>query len=125
MAKQPTTADMNPTAASSEAAAPVVVETKKKKKKKYSNPLLRAVQEYEGALTKSTRKVTKAVREALDEYDARRDESRDKKKDGAVRDFVRNQSKALRKGLPVLAEAPADFLDAVADMKAVRRVIGK
>lgn len=108
--------------AASESGAPIVLEVKKdKKKKKYSNDILRAAQELESGLTKSSRKVAKAVREALDEYDSRREESSEKEEDGALHDLLRNSSKALRKGLPIAAEAPADFLDSVADMKAVRK----
>jgi hypothetical protein len=105
---------------------PIVIEAKekKKKKKKYSNGFSRAFQELESGLTKSSRKVAKAVREALDEYEQRREESVAEKKDGALKDLLRNQSKALRKGLPIAAEAPADFLDAIAESKAVRRILG-
>jgi len=108
---------------STEPGAPIVIEVKKKdkKKKKYSNDFTRAAQELEGGLTKSSRKVAKAVREALDEYESRRDESAEKEEDGVLRDWLRNGSKALRKGLPIAAEAPSDFLDTVADMKAVRK----
>src|SRR5579872_2707753 len=91
------------------------------KEKKFSNDFTRAAQELEGGLTKSSRKVAKAVREALDEYESRRDESAEKEEDGVLRDWLRNGSKALRKGLPIAAEAPSDFLDTVADMKAVRK----
>jgi hypothetical protein len=104
-----------------EAPAPVVVEPNKKKK--YSSGPSRAFQELESGLTKSARKVAKAVREGLDTYEEGRDRSAEEKKDGALRDMLRNQSKALRRGLPIAAEAPADFLDAVADMRLVRRFL--
>ncbi len=98
----------------------------KKKKKKYSNIVLRTVQELDTGLMKGARKVAEAVTLGLDEYELRRADSAAKKQDGGLRDMLRNQSKALRKSLPVAAEAPSDFLDAVADLKLVRKLkVGK
>lgn len=112
-----------------EVPAPIVIELKKKKKEKnkktYSNRASRSYQELEAGVTKSARRVAKAVREALNVYEEAREESALKKKDGALKDMLRNQSKALREGLPIAAEAPADFLDAVADMKVVRRFLDR
>lgn len=108
-----------------ETQAPIVVETSKKKKKKYSNGLTRSFQELESGVTKSARRISKAVREGIEAYEEARDQSAEEKKDGALRDILRNQSKALRKALPLAAEAPADMLDAIADMKAVRRFLKK
>ena len=96
-----------------------------KKKKKYSNSTARSLQELEAGLTKTSRKIAKAVREGLDEYAERSEESANKEKDGVLRDHLRNQSKALRKALPIAAEAPADILDTVADMKVVRKLFRK
>ena len=98
---------------------PLVV--KPKKKKKYSRNL-RTFQELEVGLTDSARRVAKAFKEGFDTYIDERDKSSKKKKDGAVRDLLRNQSKALRKGLSIAAEAPADLMDAVADLKMIRRL---
>jgi hypothetical protein len=110
-----------------EVPTPIVIELEKKKKKKgkkkYSGGLSRSVQELESGATKSARRVAKAVREALNVYEDARDDSAEKKKDGALRDMLRNQSKALREGLPIAAQAPSDFLDAVADMKVVKRLL--
>jgi hypothetical protein len=114
-----TVADQKPEAS---IAAPVIVE-KKKGKRKYSNSGTRSFQELEEGLSKSARKVAKAVQDGLDVYLDERKDSATSKKDGAFRDIFRNQSKALRKGLPIAAEAPADLLDAVADMKVVRNIL--
>src|SRR5688572_24156829 len=84
---------------------PIVIETKKRKKKKYSKGPSRAFQELEAGLTKSARKIAKAVREGLDKYSEERDESARNKRDGALRDILKNQSKALRTALPLAAEA--------------------
>jgi Family of unknown function (DUF6312) len=105
---------------------PIVIETHVVRKKKYSSDKgIRTLQELEEGLAKSARKVAKSVQVALDTYLDSREASADAKKDGALRDLIRNQSKALRKALPIAAEAPADFLDAVADMKSVRDVLDR
>ena len=101
---------------------PIVIETKKTKKKKYSKGA-RSFQELEAGLTKSARKIAKAVREGLDKYSDERDESARDKRDAALRDILRNQSKALRTALPMAAEAPSDLLDSIADMKVVRDLL--
>jgi hypothetical protein len=111
--------------ASAAAPAPIVVETKKRKKKRYSNTGVRSLQELESGISKSARKVAKAVQEGLETYIEERDDSASAKKDGAFRDLLRNQSKALRKALPLAAEAPADLLDSIADMKVVKDIFGK
>lgn len=114
-----------PSAPAEETSAPTVIDAKKGKrkgKKKYSNSMARSFQELEAGLTKSSRRVAKAVREGLDAYQEERDKSAEAKKDGALRDILRNQSKALRAGLPIAAEAPSDLVDAIADMKVMRRV---
>jgi hypothetical protein len=104
---------------------PIVVEKKSKKKKKYSRGILRSLQELEKGMSRSAKKVAKAVKEGIEKYEDARDESAESKKDGAFRDMLRNQSKALRHALPIAAEAPADFLDAISDMKVVRDVTDK
>lgn len=110
-----------------EVPAPIVIDLRKKKKKdgktRYSNRVTRSVAELESGMTRSARRVVKAVHEALNRYEDERDASAERKRDGGLRDMLRNQSKALREGLPIAAEAPSDFLDAVADMKVVRKLI--
>jgi uncharacterized protein YdaT len=102
---------------------PVVVHSKKHKKK-YSNSALRSIQEFDEGLNKTARKITKAVQEGLETYAGARKESSEKK-DGAFHDVLENHSKALRKALPIAAEAPADLLDSIADMKVVRDIFHK
>jgi len=81
----------------------------------------RSIQELDEGLTKTAQKITKAVQEGLDSYASARKES-SSKKDGAFHDVLQNHSKALRKALPIAAEAPADLLDAIADMKVVKDI---
>jgi uncharacterized protein YdaT len=102
---------------------PVVVHAKKHKKK-YSNSGNRALQEFDEGLTKTAQKISKAVQEGLDTYASARKASSEKK-DGAFHDLLENHSKALRKALPIAAEAPADLLDSIADMKVVRDIFHK
>jgi hypothetical protein len=102
-----------------EESAPVIL--KPKKKKKYSTNR-RTVQELEVGVTDSVRRLSKAVKDGLDTYIEERDKSARKKKDGAIRDLLRNQSKAMRKGLSIAAEAPADLMDTIADLKVIRRL---
>ncbi|MDB6038988.1 MAG: hypothetical protein JWM99_2829 [Verrucomicrobiales bacterium] len=104
---------------------PIVVIEKKKKKRKYSRGPLRALQELEKGLSSSARKLADAVQKGIEEYEDARDKSSTNKKDGALRDMLRNQSKALRIALPIAAEAPSDLLDSIADMKVVRDVTEK
>jgi len=129
MSKSSASPEVNPVDAAETSAntpkTPVAAESKEKKKKKYSSSLARTAQELESGLTKSARKVAKAVREGLDEYAVRSEESAGEKKDGVLRDHLRNQSKALRKALPIAAEVPADILDTVADLKVVRKMFRK
>jgi hypothetical protein len=96
----------------------------KKHKKKFSNAALRSVQEIDEGLNKTALKITKAVQQGLETYAEARKESSEKK-DGAFHDVIENHSKALRKALPIAAEAPADLLDAIADMKVVRDIFHK
>lgn len=114
-----TVAEKTPGAAPS---APVLVE-QKKGKRKYSNLGSRSFQEAEEGLSKSARKIAKAVQEGLDVYLEERKSSAGSRKDGAIRDILHNQSKALRKALPIAAEAPADLLETFADMKLVRNAL--
>jgi hypothetical protein len=103
------------------AATPVVVNVKKHKKKKYSNSATRSLQELDEGLTTSAQKIANAVKEGLDSYADARSESAEKK-DGAFHFVIENHSKALRKALPIAAEAPSDLLDAIANMKVVRDI---
>jgi Family of unknown function (DUF6312) len=102
-----------------EESAPIVV--RPKKKKKYSRNL-RTIQELETGLTDSARRIAKAAKDGLDAYIDERDKSAKNRRDGAIRDLLRNQSKGLRKALSVAAEVPADIMDTIADLKVVRRL---
>jgi hypothetical protein len=114
----------NPTEKTAQATTPVLeveptagIETEKKKKKKYSNRFSRNLQLLEKAHTKAGKRIANAVAKGFDVWIENRDASAEKRRDGALRDFTKNCSKALRKTLQEGAEAPADFLDNIAKMK--------
>jgi len=89
---------------------------KKKKKKRYTRSI-RGVQRLEVGASKSQRRVAKAVVRGLNAWIDATDKSARKKRDGAVKDGLKNTSKAMRKALRTAAEAPADFIDQVAKIK--------
>ena len=90
-----------------------VIVKEKPKKKRYTRSL-RAIQRLEVGVSKSNRRMAEAVVRGLDTWiDATKQSSR-KKRDGAIKDGVKNLSKAMRETLVTASEAPADFLDEVA-----------
>lgn len=96
-------------------------ENKKKKGPRYSKNR-RLSQELGGAVLSAVRRVTKGVDRGLDTYIEARDNSAGKKKDGAVKDRLRNVAKAARTFSSHAAEAPAEFFEHVADMKLGKRI---
>jgi len=79
-------------------------------------------QELGGAVLSALRRVTKGVDKGLDSYIERREKSATKRKDGAVKDRFRNLAGAARTFSSHAAEAPAEFLEQVADMKIGKRI---
>lgn len=104
-----------------ETAAAAVVVAKPKKKKKYSKNL-RTPQELEVGATKAMRRIAKAVDKGLGIWIDARGKSARKKRNGAIRDSLRNSSKAMREVLATASKAPSDFVDSVADMKMTQRI---
>ncbi len=90
------------------------------KNKKCSSRASRALRELDHGLTRSARRVITALDEGLLTYDAAREATAARKRDGALDDLIRDQSRALRKALPIAALATSDLLDAVAEMRFVR-----
>jgi hypothetical protein len=91
----------------------------KKRKKKYSREL-KQVQKTHRGLLKAGRRISRAVASGLNKYYERNEKSARKKRDGAVRDAVKNWasgfSRALRKG----SGAPDDIAT-IFDTKPMRR----
>ena len=94
---------------------------KKKKKKKYSRGL-RTIQELEVAGTTSTRRLSKALDKSLVKWRKSRNKSARKKRDGAIRDSLKNSSKGMRKLLVHSVQAPTDFLDKFSRMKIMKNM---
>jgi uncharacterized protein YdaT len=96
----------------------------KKHKKKHSNTALRSIHELDTGWNKAALKIAKGVQEGLETY-VHASKASSEKKDSTLHEVIENHSKALRKALPIVAEAPADLLDSIADMKVVRDIFHK
>lgn len=99
----------------------IVLDKEKKAKKKYSKSK-RDLQELEIGATKANLRLAKAVYRGLQVWEKARDASAEKKRNGALRDALKNGSKSMRKTLKIAAGAPSDLLDAVADLKPAKRL---
>jgi hypothetical protein len=99
----------------------VHAEVTTKRKRKYSRGLKDA-QRWERGIAKGSRRVGRAVYEGLDLYLKRRDRSADKRRDGAIRDALKNWSKGWSKTLREASDAPYDVFKAF-NTKAVRRTV--
>lgn len=90
---------------------PVVYERtrrKSRKKKKYSKGL-KEVQQFEVDATRSADRVADAVADGISRYRRERDKSARKRRDGAIKDAVRNLGRGLSEALDTGARAPADL----------------
>lgn len=99
----------------------IVIDKNKKIKRKYSKSK-QAIQELEIGLTKANLRMAKAVYRGLQVWESERNASADKKRNGALRDAMKNGSKSLRKSLKIAAGVPSDYLDAIADLKPTKRL---
>jgi hypothetical protein len=80
----------------------------KPKKKKYSRRY-RDAQKLEEGFTRTGERLAKAVADGLFEYRRRRNRSARKKRDGAIKDAVRNWGRGLQEALVTAAKAPRDL----------------
>lgn len=90
-------------------------------KRKYSRGLKDA-QRFERRLAKADQRLGNAVAKGFNIYLQRRDRSAEKKRDGALRDFTKNVSKAATETLRGLSDVPYDLGKAF-NTKATRRTI--
>lgn len=105
----------------SQPVTPIVVETtKSKKKKKYSRGL-QGIQELMIASNKGHAKIASAINIAVDDWVQRCDKSKDKSRDGILKDGPMNASRAFSKGLQEAAKAPDRFLDELEDSKLYKK----
>ena len=112
-------AKANETTSSTEKASPssavhetVVSETGTKKKKRRYGRGMRGIQGLERGVTESLETVSEGVARMLRTYNKQREKSSRKKRDGALRDGMKNWAKAMGKGLRTAANAPYDFVRA-------------
>lgn len=92
-----------------------------KKKRKYSTRM-RAGQEIERGVSRAAASLGDAVAATFDTYKKRSNASSYKKRDGAVKDALKNWTKAYSKGMKEASDAPYQLVKAVNSGKASRRV---
>jgi hypothetical protein len=94
---------------------------KQKKKRKYSRDL-KEFQQVERGLAKANRRVARAIASGFNEYYQLDNRSSHKKRDGAIRDALKNWSKSLGKVVRKSSNAPYDVVNAF-DTKTIRRTV--
>jgi len=114
-AKQETVTGHTPGAASTEAQAT------DKEKRKYSRGL-RAGQEMERGFSRAAASLGDAIAETMNTYKERSRASSFKKRDGALRDAIKNWTKATSKGMKTASDAPYEIVKAVNRGKATKQV---
>jgi ribosomal protein L14 len=97
-----------------------------RKKKNYSSRQARRCGEIEKRVSKSLRRVSKAVDNGVSTYLEKRDKSARKRRDGALVDFYQNAavgiSQALSESAPVLSDF-AEMVNSRRSRKAIRRAV--
>lgn len=93
----------------------------KKKKRKYSRGM-RSGQEIERGLSRAASALGDAVSSTFGTYKKRSKKSAVKKRDGAVKDAIKNWTKAASKGLKEATDAPYQMVKAVNSNKASRQI---
>jgi hypothetical protein len=89
--------------------APIVYERKRSNgKRKYSRGL-KDPQKLEEDGSRAAERVTQAVADGISEYRDQRDKSARRKRNGAIKDAVRNTGRGLSEALDTAARAPSDL----------------
>ena len=99
----------------------VVAPKTTKKKRTYSRGL-RAGQELERGIAQATATFSDAIADTFKTYKKRSRSSSFNKRDGAVRDALKNWTKAVGQGLKTASDAPYDFVSTVNRGRASRRI---
>ena len=89
-------------------------------KKRYSKGSRKFFQKSEVAFTRSAHRFASAIEEGIGTWRKKRNESAQKKKDGAIKDAVKNSGKAFTKFSKVLAEIPEDLTKSLPKIKLFR-----
>ena len=97
-----------------------------KKKKKYSKQL-REAQRIERAASKTRKRMLKAVLRGVETWESNRDRSAEKRKDGAVRDAMRNTARAYGDYVRAVSRMPEDMIRMMPkpSKKAMRMMYGR
>jgi hypothetical protein len=103
------------------AANPPVPEAGKKKKRRRSKRL-QELGRAESGVAKASSRLASAVARGLAEYVERSDRSARAKKDGALRDLVKNAGKGLGETIRRSAEVPSDLVKALSGKRMRRRL---
>jgi hypothetical protein len=105
---------------------PIVYERKKKKKKgkrkKNSSRGLKEPQRVEKGVSRAAERIAEAVVDGLSEYRGRRDKSAGKKRDGALKDVVRNAGRGLEEAIGTAAKVPTDLTKRMSGRRLTRWV---
>ena len=88
---------------------PIVYEYRKKRGKKRYSKGKKDVQILERGFSRSLERVADAVGDGLGRYRRRRNRSANRKKDGAIKDFVKNVGRGTEKALRTGSKAPTDL----------------
>lgn len=99
----------------------VITRAPRRKKRRYSRGL-REIQQLERGIARSSQRLSRALERGLVEYRKRSNRSARRRRDGAIRDFVRNGSRGLSRGLRVASNAPYDMLQPVSTRRISRTV---
>lgn len=92
-----------------------------KAKRKYSRRM-RGAQEIERGMTRAAASVGDAIAATFNTYKDRSRESSFKKRDGAVKDALKNWTKASSKGMKKASDAPYQLVKAVNSGKASKQI---
>ncbi len=91
------------------------------KKRKYSRRM-RSGQEIERGMSRAAASLGDAVASTFNTYKARSKKSSFKKRDGAVKDALKNWTKAYSKGMKEASDAPYQLVKAVNSSKASKQI---
>ena len=108
---QTTTTTVSPATETVLIERPIVYERRrgrKRGKRKYSKGL-KEVQECEIDAVRAGNRIAQAVADGISEYRSERNKSARRKRDGAIKDVVRNVGRGLSEALDVASRAPADL----------------
>jgi membrane-associated HD superfamily phosphohydrolase len=99
----------NTNEASAEIETPLTKRDKKKKRKVSKE--LKPLEKLDRDLTKAERRIAKAVLAGVESWQTSSKKSSKKRRDGALRDVVKNSAKAYAKVLDRASRVPADVVD--------------